>query len=628
MLLSKMRSGIFSYLFLGFLLMGGAGLVMMDWTGSYRNGGGSHDVAVVGGERISAVAFDRMARRVARSQNLDTHTAYQAGVMDQILQLQIMDILMQKAAFDNGVVVADKEVAKKVNTMIEPMAGKDGDKKAVLRQVLQSQGMSEGELVDNLRGDMTRGVLRDSISQNYYVPAVLAKDLYGYQHETRSVDTVLISMDSFKAPEPDDVDLNNYFNSIKDQYTEPESRSFTVAVISPDTLIKDSVVTDDDVKKFYDQNQDNFRAEEQRMLEQAVVDSEDKAKAIAKAATDGKSLQDAVKSVTGDTKAFSAESGYEKAGLPAQLADPIFKAESGSVVGPVKSPLGWHVVTVKKVQAAQVQPFDSVKDTIRKELLHDKKADDVFAATTSLEDRLAGGESFDALSKDTPLTLVPVKDVRLSMKDVPALKGYDKDEETIIQTAFKLKNGETSPLADLSNGKMFTVRLDKLTPKRQKDLKEVKSDVISRWKLDYSKKASAGYAAKSLQKLEKKETTLEAIAKERGVKIQSFSGLNRAKPAPTGLTDGNLQQVMSAPKNEDLVMPTAKGILIGRVTSVKAFDKDPTAAEVADTREKLGKDTSQENLLSFVDALQVKYKTVTNPELLQQMYGDTPEEGQ
>lgn len=628
MLLSKMRSGIFSYLFLGFLLMGGAGLVLMDWTGSYSGGGGSHDVAVVAGERITAVEFDRFARRVAQSQNLDTHTAYQAGIMDQILQLQIMDILMQKAAFDNGVVVADKEVARQVNKMIEPMAGKEGDRKQVLKQVLMSQNMSEAELVSNLRNDMTRGVLRDSIAQNYYVPAALARDLYGYQHETRSVETVLISTESFKAPEPDDVDLANYFDTVKDQYTEPESRSFTLAVLSPESLITEIRITDKDVRDYYDQNQDTYRVDERRVLEQAVVDTQAKADAIAAAAKDGKALKDAVQSATGDTKAFSAESGFEKAGLPEQLATPIFAAEIGSIVGPVKSPLGWHIIAVKKTETAQVQPFDKVKDDIRKELEHNKKADDVFAATTAIEDRLLGGESFEDLGKDTKITLVPVTDVRLSMKDIAALKSYEKDEEAIIQAAFRLKSGETAPLADMGNGKMFTVRLDKVVPKRQKELKEVKADVISRWKLDRSRKDSAAYAAKTLQQLEKKETTLAAIAKERGVQVQTFSGLNRAKEAPAGLTAGNLQQIMAASKDIAMVMPTAKGIMLGRVTSVKSLDKEPTEAEVTVTRAELGKETGQELLLTLVDALQAKYKTVTNPKLLQQMYGDAPDEGQ
>lgn len=278
--------------------MGGAGLVLMDWTGSYSKGGGSHDVAVVGGERISAVEFDRFARRVARAQNLDTHTAYQAGIMDQVLQLQVMDILMQKLPSITASLLLTKKLPVRSTKMIEPMAGNGADRKQVLKQVLMNQNMSEGELVSNLRNDMARGVLRDSVALNYYVPVALARDLYGYQHETRTVETVLISTDSFKAPEPDDVDLANYFDTVKDQFTEPESRSFTVATLSRITR-PEIAVTDKDVRDYYDQNQDNYRVDERRVLEQAVVDNQAKADAIAKAAKGGKSLKDAVKDATG-----------------------------------------------------------------------------------------------------------------------------------------------------------------------------------------------------------------------------------------------------------------------------------------------------------------------------------------
>lgn len=628
MLLSKMRSGIFSYLFLGFLLFAGLGLVLTDWTGSYSHGGGSTHVAVVGGERISAAEFDRTARRVARAQNLDTQTAYQAGIFDEVLQMQVMDILMQKAAFDSGIVVADRHVANQVNAMLEPMAGKNMDKKDVLQRVLQSQNMSEAELVHNLRTTTARGVLRDAVAGNLYIPAVLAQDLYGYQHETRSAEAVFIGQESFRPKDPDAATLAAYFKTVQDQYSEPESRSFTVAFIDPEKLVKDTPLTDKDLRDFYDQNTDSFEKPEQRSLEQAVVGTKDKADAIVKAAKGG-TLQDAVKTATGDTKAYSAEASFGKDGLPEQMADPVFKSAEGDVVGPIQSPLGWHVIKVKKIQPASVEPFEQVKDSIAKELSHDRRADAIFAATTALEDRMSSGESLDEIAKETPLTMVEVKNARLGMKEVAALKNYKDDEEAILQSAFKLKEGETSPLNDPGHGHMFVVRLDTVISKRVKDLDEVKQDVTARWKIEQGRKNAAAYAAQKMQQLEKGETTLAAIAKERNSKVQNFTGLMRAaKSAPAGLSEGNVQQIMAAEKGKPIVMPSDKGLMLATVTSVKSAGGKPSESDLGATREALTQEISQENLLSLVDALQADYKTETNPALLERMYAGTAEEGQ
>ena len=82
---------------------------------------------------------------------------------------------------------------------------------------------------------------------------------------------------------------------------------------------------------------------------------------------------------------------------------------------------------------------------------------------------------------------------------------------------------------------------------------------------------------------------------------------------------------MNAEKGKYVVMPVGKGIMIARVTGVKAESKPPTPKELEETQARIGNDVSQENLLMFVDALQIKYKTSINRALLEQMYGGDKE---
>ena len=58
-----------------------------------------------------------------------------------------------------------------------------------------------------------------------------------------------------------------------------------------------------------------------------------------------------------------------KKDLPAgPLADGVFAAPDGLDPNPIKSPLGWHVVRVNKIEPGKVQPFDEGKDKPTKEL--------------------------------------------------------------------------------------------------------------------------------------------------------------------------------------------------------------------------------------------------------------------
>lgn len=627
MLLLKMRSGIFSYLFLAALVMGTVGLVLMDWTGTYRNIHGSTDVAVVNGKPISSSEFDRMAKRILRSQNMTAETAYKTGMIDQILEVTIMDQLLKQAAYDYGLIVDDAHVAKQINDLITPMVTKGSDKKQTLARILQSQNMSEGELVDNLRASISTQLLRDAITKNYYIPAAVATDLHKYASEQRSVEAITLPQASAATVKPPtDAELATYFETIKERYTAPENRSFTVGIIDPTALATDVKISDDDVKKYYDDNKDDFAVKERRLIEQAVLDTKEKADAVLKAAQSSKKpLQDALKSVTKDTKGYLAETGFEKASLPEELGTAIFAAPVNTYVGPLKSPLGWHVVFVKTIQAPQIQPFDKVSAGIRKDLEQNAEGDKLYAAVNAIDDRISGGATLEEVAKDTKMTLVKLTDVRMSQPDFPELKPYEADEGKILQTAFGLQEGETSALSDMSTGKMYTVHLDGTKPKRQKDLKEVKDDVQKLWIEDKQAKANVLYVKEALEKLNAGKTTLDAIAKEKNVKVQTFTGITREAKAPAGLSEGNIQMLMSGDKGKFMAMPGKDGITIARVTGIKITDQAASAKDITTMQEKTGSDVSQENLLMFVDDLEAQYKTTKNQPLLQQMYGGTQE---
>jgi peptidyl-prolyl cis-trans isomerase D len=629
MLLLKMRSGIFSYVFLTALVLGTAGLVLMDWTGSYQHAGGSSDVAVIDGQPIKSIEFDRMVRRILQTQKLTPDVAYRTGMIDQIMEMTVMDHLLKKAAYDYGVIVDDKHIARQISKMLDSVTGKDGDKKQTLARLLEAQNMSEAELVENLRAQMSVQVIRDIITQSYYVPTGIAQDLYQYRHEQRSVEGVILPESNVQnIKDPTEPELAAYFETVKTRYTEPENRSFTVAVLTPEKLAKNVTITTEDAKAYYNENQESFRIAERRVLQQALLESQEKANSVLKQVRENKkSLEEAVKDITGSTQAYTGDTGFEKQGLPNELATEIFNAKENSYIGPVKSQLGWHVIFVKSIQPPRLQPFDEVSETIRKDLQQNAQGDAIYETVSLIEDRLAGGEALDVLAKEFGMTVIPLKDIKLSDPDIPALKAYAKDEHKILQSAFSLQDGETSPVADMSDGNMFVIHLDKITPKRQRELKEVRDEVKALWVADKRQKANAAYAKDMLEKLDAKKTTFADIAKDRTSKVQTFSSLSRDSSPPNGMTSGNLQLLMNAEKGKYVVMPVDKGIMIARVTAIKAQTKPPTPEELEETRTAIGNDISQENLLMFVDALQIKYKTSINNELLEQMYG-RDQEGQ
>lgn len=122
--------------------------------------------------------------------------------------------------------------------------------------------------------------------------------------------------------------------------------------------------TDEALKKWYDEHQVQFRADEV-LAKHILVETEAEAKAI-KAELDGGADFATVagaKSKDPGTAAKGGEIGWlPKRQTPPTMAS-LFDAEKGAVLDPIQSPSGWHVFKVEDKRT--VKPFDEVKDEIK-----------------------------------------------------------------------------------------------------------------------------------------------------------------------------------------------------------------------------------------------------------------------
>src|SRR5262249_58379028 len=60
---------------------------------------------------------------------------------------------------------------------------------------------------------------------------------------------------------------------------------------------------------------------------------------------------------------------------------------------PIKSPLGWHVVRINKIEAGKVTPFDEVKEKIEKDLKAQMAPDQLIKLVTDFDRALSKSQS-------------------------------------------------------------------------------------------------------------------------------------------------------------------------------------------------------------------------------------------
>jgi len=125
--------------------------------------------------------------------------------------------------------------------------------------------------------------------------------------------------------------------------------------------------TDEEVKKYYDDNADKFTKGESVNASHILVESEDVAKdLLAKINAGDVSFEDAARD---NSTCPSKENGgnlgeFTKGQMVPEFDEAVFKMNVGEITGPVKTQFGYHLIKLNSKNEAGAYPFDEIKDQL------------------------------------------------------------------------------------------------------------------------------------------------------------------------------------------------------------------------------------------------------------------------
>ena len=141
-------------------------------------------------------------------------------------------------------------------------------------------------------------------------------------------------------------------------------------------VLKTVEVSQDEMEVFYNENQAQFKKGETVTAKHILVETEEKCNEILATITSGeKTFEDAAKEFStcpsgqrgGDLGAFG------RGQMVPEFEQAAFDAETGQVIGPVKTQFGCHLIKVEAKNEAEVATFDEVKETICQNLMQQKQ---------------------------------------------------------------------------------------------------------------------------------------------------------------------------------------------------------------------------------------------------------------
>jgi parvulin-like peptidyl-prolyl isomerase len=140
----------------------------------------------------------------------------------------------------------------------------------------------------------------------------------------------------------------------------------------------DVTVTDKEIKDYYDQHKDLYGQPESRDVRHILVDKKALADKLYAQLKDGASFAQLAKKYSKDpgSAAQGGKLTISKGQTVPEFDKLAFELKTGELGEPVKTQYGWHIIeALSAVKAAKTQPFASVKDQIKAQLLETKKSD-------------------------------------------------------------------------------------------------------------------------------------------------------------------------------------------------------------------------------------------------------------
>lgn len=141
-------------------------------------------------------------------------------------------------------------------------------------------------------------------------------------------------------------------------------------------ILADIKVTDDEVKDYYEANQQYFNSEESVTARHILVDSLDEAQEIKKKIDDGMNFEMAALQYSScPSKEQGGSLGsFTRGRMVPEFEQAAFELEVGELSEPVQTQFGYHLIKVEEKNEGTVKPLEEVYPTIQREILNERES--------------------------------------------------------------------------------------------------------------------------------------------------------------------------------------------------------------------------------------------------------------
>jgi peptidyl-prolyl cis-trans isomerase D len=503
-------------------------------------------VAKVGESEIGRDEFTRRFESYVNQSQQMMGESFRRDLVDTpearrlVLDRMIDEELFRQAAAELGMVVPAEVLREEIRSIPAlQVAGEFSPE--VYRQVLAGQRLSaagfEQMMLKDIQGaQLPRAVVGSAFASPEYVDSYLR--LRDQKRSFRFVELPAIEL----ANEPEEEALKAHYESNPDRYRSQEQVVLEYVELDPSTIEVDAEPSDEVLQERYAQAGRRFVEPEQRLAshilfrvpansdaetERAALEKAEAALAAARA--EGADFAAIAREQSEDpgSKNTGGDLGWLERGFTdAAFEEALFAMEAGTLSEPVKSAEGWHVIQLREVRPEVAKPFDEVREELRAEYV------------TSERERIASeraGLLVDLLLKDPTSLEATAGELGLELKRTgPITRNGGADplaaNPLVREAAFSvpvLEDGLVSDMIELENGRRVALRSVEHQKAELRPFEEVREQVLAEVRAKQQAEQADDAAAARLAALKDGSSSLQAIAEELGVEVQTAEAVAR-----------------------------------------------------------------------------------------------------
>ncbi|MBU0590311.1 MAG: SurA N-terminal domain-containing protein [Gammaproteobacteria bacterium] len=379
-------------MFLMFLLIIPA-FVLVGIDGYNRSRDRGEAVARVNGHDISQAEWDN-AHRIevdrlrASMPNLDSKFLDSPAARYATLERLVRDRVLVEAATKLGLTTSDARLARELqdNPTIASLRRADGTLDMErYRQLAGSQGMTPEMFEASVRSDLSTKQVLAGVANSGFATMALSDVALNAYYEKREVQVARFPTSDFTSKvKPTDAELEAFYQANQGLFQAPEQASIEYIVLDLNAIKQGIVISEQDVRSYYDQNAAQLSGNEERRASHILINAPkgapeaERQKARARAEELLAAVRKAPASFADVARKNSQDTGsapkggdldfFGRGAMVKPFEDAAFAMKKDEISDLVESDFGYHIIKLTDIKTPKRRSFEELRAGIEADL--------------------------------------------------------------------------------------------------------------------------------------------------------------------------------------------------------------------------------------------------------------------